>query len=99
MTEQPASQGAAAKPAAARQPPGDPYGEARLLRAQAAAIEAAAPPPDEYVRMKVEPPHVLFSYAGVDVLPEWTPVHRSLASGVLSAAAGTPGVTVTQEGS
>ena len=99
MTEQPAgSQGPAVKPAAARQPPADPYGQARLLRAQAAAIEAAAPPDGEYVRLKVEPPHTRFGYGGVEVGSEWTPVHRSLAPGVLSAAAGTAGVTLTQEG-
>ena len=77
----------------------DPYGQARLLRAQAAAIEAAAPPTDEYVRLKVEPPHVEFAYGGTVVGTEWTPVHSSLAPGVLSAAAGAAGVTLTQEGS
>jgi len=79
--------------------PADPYGQARLLRAQAAAIEAAAPPTDEYVRLKVEPPHVEFAYGGTVVGTEWTPVHSSLAPGVLSAAAGAAGVTLTQEGS
>ena len=63
------------------------------------AGEAAAPPTDEYVRLKVEPPHVEFAYGGTVVGTEWTPVHSSLAPGVLSAAAGAAGVTLTQEGS
>jgi hypothetical protein len=79
--------------------PADPYGEARLLRAQAAALEAAAPPTDEYVRLKVEPPHESFGYGGVVVGTQWTAVHSSLVPGVLSAAAAAAGVTVTQEGS
>lgn len=79
--------------------PADPYGEARLLRAQAAALEASAPPTDEYVRLKVEPPHVQFSYGGAVIGSDWTAVHASLVPGVLSAAAGAAGVTVTQEGS
>jgi hypothetical protein len=79
--------------------PDDPYGQARLLRAQADALEAAAPPTDEYVKLKVEPPHSAFSYGGVTVGPQWTAVHSSLAPGVLSAAAGTGVVTLTQEGS
>jgi hypothetical protein len=87
------------KPADPKAAPDDPYGLARELRAQAAAIEAAAPPTDEYVRLKVEPPHVEFAYGGVIVGSEWTPVHSSLAPGVLSAAAGAAGVTLTQEGS
>jgi len=78
--------------------PEDPYGLARELRAQAAAIEAAAPPTDEWVKLKVEPPHTSFSYGGVEVGKEWTPVHVTLAPGVLSSASQTPGVTVTQEG-
>jgi hypothetical protein len=82
----------------AKAAPADPYGEARLLRAQAAALEAAAPPTDEYVRLKVEPPHVQFSYGGVTVGESWTSVHSSLVPGVLNAAAGAAGVTVTQEG-
>jgi hypothetical protein len=77
--------------------PEDPYGEARLLRAQAAAIEAAAPPSDEWIKLKVGPPHTSFIYGGVEVGEEWTGVHRSLAPGVLNAAA-EAGVTVTQEG-
>lgn len=76
--------------------PEDPYGKARLLRAQAAAIEAAAPPTDEYVRMKTELPHSAFSFGGTDVGSDWTPVHASLAPGVLRAAAAA-GVTVTQQ--
>jgi hypothetical protein len=79
-------------------PPDDPYGQARLLRAEAAAIEAAATPTDKYVRLKVGPPHVEFSYGGVTVGPDWTAVHSSLAPGVLSAAAATGVVTLTQEG-
>jgi hypothetical protein len=78
--------------------PGDPYAKARELRSQADALEAAAPPTDEYVRLKVEPPHVEFGYGGVVVGTEWTAVHSSLAPGVLSAAAGAAGVTITQEG-
>jgi hypothetical protein len=78
--------------------PEDPYGLARELRAQAAAIEAAAPPSDEWVSLRVEPPHTSFGYGGVTVDADWTPVHRSLVPGVLSSAANTPGVTVTQEG-
>jgi hypothetical protein len=77
--------------------PDDPHAQARALRAEAAALEAAAPD-DGYVRLKVEPPHAQFSYGGVDVGTEWTSVHASLAAGVLSAAAGAAGVTVTQEG-
>jgi hypothetical protein len=77
-------------------PPPDPADRARKLRAEAAAIEAAAQP--DHVLLKVEPPHVMFSYAGVEIGPDWTPVHTSLAPAVLRAAAGTPGVTVTQEG-
>lgn len=77
----------------------DPFARARALRAEADALEAAAPPTDEYVRLKVEPPHVEFAYGGVVVGTEWTAVHSSLAPGVLSAAAGAAGVTVTQEGS
>lgn len=82
------------------QPPKeDPYGEARLLRAQADAIESAAAARDDtHVRLKVEPPHQSFSYGGVDVGSDWTPVHATLAQAVLRAAAETPGVTVTQEG-
>ena len=79
--------------------PEDPYAQARELRAQADALEASAPPTDEYVRLKVEPPHVEFGYGGVVVGTEWTAVHSSLVPGVLSAAAGAAGVTVTQEGS
>jgi hypothetical protein len=78
--------------------PKDPYGQARLLRAQAAALEASAPPTDEYVKLKVEPPHAEFAYGGVVVGTQWTAVHSSLVPGVLSAAAGAAGVTVTQEG-
>lgn len=78
--------------------PEDPYGKARELRAQADALEAAAPPTDEYVRLKVEPPHVQFSYGGVTVGADWTAVHSSLVPGVLSAAARDAAVTVTQEG-
>jgi hypothetical protein len=74
----------------------DPYGEARLLRAQAAALEATAPPGDEWVKLKVEPPHASFGYGGVTVGDEWTPVHVSLAPGVLRAASAA-GVTVTQQ--
>lgn len=76
----------------------DPYGLARELRAQAAAIEAAAPPSDEWVNLKVEPPHESFGYGGVVVGSDWTPVHVTLAPGVLNSASETPGVTVTQEG-
>jgi hypothetical protein len=79
-------------------PPDDPYGLAARLRAQAAALEAEAPPTDEYVRMKVEPPHTSFGYGGVEIGNEWTAVHVSLAPGVLRAAAAHAGVTVTQEG-
>lgn len=75
---------------------GDPYAQARQLRAQADAIEAAAPPSDEYVRMKVGPPHVEFSFGGTDVGSDWTVVHASLAPGVLRAASDA-GVTVTQQ--
>lgn len=78
--------------------PDDPYGLARKLRAQAAALEASAPPTDEYVKLKVEEPHESFGYGGVEVGQDWTPVHVSLAPGVLSAASGA-GVTITQEGS
>jgi hypothetical protein len=77
-------------------PPDDPYGQAMLLRAQATAIEAAAADAG-HVRLKVGPPHSLFSYGGVDVGPDWTAVHSSLAPGVLRAAE-EAGVTVTQEG-
>lgn len=77
----------------------DPYGLARELRAQAAAIEAAAPPSDEWVNLKVGPPHTSFGYGGVVVGSDWTPVHVTLAPGVLNSASETPGVTVTQEGS
>lgn len=77
--------------------PDDPYGQARLLRAQADALEASAPPTDEYVRLRVGAPHESFGYGGVVVGADWTPVHTSLAPGVLSAAAGS-GVTITQEG-
>jgi hypothetical protein len=77
--------------------PDDPYARARLLRAQADALEAAAPPTDEYVKLKVGPPHAGFDYGGVEVGPEWTAVHSTLVAGVLSAAAGA-GVTITQEG-
>jgi hypothetical protein len=76
--------------------PEDPYGEARLLRAQAAAIEAAAPPTDEYVRLKTEEPHESFRFGGADVGPEWTPVPARLARSVLRAAEDA-GVTVTQQ--
>jgi hypothetical protein len=79
--------------------PDDPYGRARELRAQADALEASAPSTDEYVRLKVEPPHESFGYGGVVVGTQWTAVHSSLVPGVLSAAAGAAGVTVTQEGS
>jgi hypothetical protein len=77
--------------------PDDPYARAAALRAEAAAIEEAATPTDEYVRMKVGGPHSAFSYGGVTVGVDWTVVHSSLAPGVLSAAVGA-GVTVTQEG-
>jgi hypothetical protein len=78
-------------------PPEDPFGLARGLRAEAEALEKAALT-DEYTRLKVLPPHSQFSYGGVDVRSDWTAVHRSLVPGVLSAAAGTGVVTITQEG-
>jgi hypothetical protein len=78
--------------------PDDPYAKAKALRAQADALEASAPPTDEYVKLKVGPPHIAFGYGGVEVGEEWTTVHSSLAPGVLSAAAGA-GVTIIQEGS
>lgn len=79
------------------QVPADPYGLARELRAQAAAIEAQADDGD-HIRLRVEPPHTSFGYGGVFIGREWTAVHRSLAPGVLRAAAETAGVTVIQEG-
>lgn len=94
------------KPAAAKQAPvtaepdkqaEDPFGLARKLRAEAAAIEQAAAPDADVVRLKVSPPHLSFSYGGVDVGDEWTVVHSSLAPGVLRAA-DEADVTVTQEG-
>jgi hypothetical protein len=86
------------KPADPKTAPDDPYARARELRSEADALEAAAPPTDEYVKLKVEPPHVEFSYGGVTVGAEWTAVHASLVPGVLSAAARDAAVTVTQEG-
>jgi hypothetical protein len=75
---------------------GDPYGQAKLLRAQASAIEAAIPADAPYVRMKTEQPHVEFSFGGTVVGADWTLVHASLAPGVLRAAADA-GVSVTQK--
>jgi hypothetical protein len=48
------------------------------------------------VRLKVEPPHESFTYAGYTVGREWTPVPEHAAAGILSATA-TAGVTITQE--
>lgn len=74
----------------------DPMATARKLREQAAAIEAANLP-DTHVRLRTGAPHESFTYGGVEVGSEWTPVHGALAPGILHAA-GEAGVTVTQEG-
>jgi hypothetical protein len=76
--------------------PEDPYGQARLLRAQAAAIEASIPSDAGFVRMKVGEPHESFRFGGTEVGSDWTVVPDHLAQGVLRAAADA-GVTVTQQ--
>lgn len=96
MTDQAAEKQPAGIPPGVK-PPQDPYGQARMLRAQAAALEEAAPAAGEYVRLKTGEPHASFSFGGTEVGTEWTRVHASLAPGVLRAAADA-GVTVTQEG-
>jgi hypothetical protein len=78
--------------------PEDPYGLARELRAQAAAIEAAAPPTDKYVKLKVEPPHEGLEYGGTVLTGEFTPVHISKEAAIRQAAAAV-GVTLTAEAS
>lgn len=100
MTDQAADKPAAGAQASAgvkpAKPPEDPYGEARLLRAQAAAIEASIPADAQYVRLKTEPPHESFHFGGTSVGSEWTVVPEHLAPGILQAAADA-GVTLTQQ--
>jgi hypothetical protein len=87
------------KPAVVVKPakqPDDPYGQALLLRAQAAALEASIPADAPYVRMKTEAPHESFQFGGTYIGSDWTTIPEHLAPGVLRAAADA-GVTVTQQ--
>jgi hypothetical protein len=85
---------AGAKPVT--KPPEDPYGEAKLLRAQAAALEKGIPPEPGTVRLRVVKPHDSFAYGGITVGTDPVPV-PSGAVPQLMAAAGDAGVTLTEE--
>ena len=91
MTEQAGSEAYAARQAE------DPYGLALELRAQAAAIEASAPPQAGMVKVKVEPPAPWVDFAGTVIGAEFTPVHASKMPALRRAAAEV-GVTLTEEG-
>lgn len=75
----------------------DPRAEAAALRARAAEIEAGLPAPEGTTRVKVESPHSEFSFGGVVIGPEYTPVSDLLLPGVQQAA-DAAGVKLTTEG-
>jgi hypothetical protein len=98
MTDQAAEKPAAgmtgAKPAA--KPPEDPYGEAKLLRAQAAALEKGIPPEPGTVRLKVAKPHDSFTAGGITVGTDPVPVPAGAVPQLMTAAADA-GVTLVEE--
>lgn len=86
MTEQPSVTAAPAdkQPPAAAQD--DPRERAAKLRAELAMAEAALPLAPGTARVRVMPPHDTFTFAGVTVGPDFTPVPAGALTGLMSAA-------------